>query len=142
MKLVYIAGPYRADTSDGIVKNIKFAEAMALSLSGQGYDLKLFPVTPHLNTASFEKSVPAGDHYWLGGTMALMEKCDVVLLTHPAAGNESRGTSEEMKRAFELGVPVYASLNMLIQDARADVVGYHSLNFLPIDQRQNVLYNK
>lgn len=142
MKLVYIAGPYRADTSDGIVKNIKFAEEMALSLSGQGYDLKLFPVTPHLNTARFERHVPAGDHYWLGGTMALMEKCDVVLLTYPEAGNDSKGTSEEMKRAFELGVPVYASLDLLIQDARADVVGLHSLNYIPKHLRQNVLYNK
>ncbi|QEG09410.1 hypothetical protein CPT_Saba_037 [Proteus phage Saba] len=142
MKLVYIAGPYRADTSDGIVKNIKAAEDVAISLSGQGYDLKLFPVTPHLNTARFEFHVPAGDHYWLGGTMALMEKCDIVLLTHPEAGNHSKGTSEEMKRAFELGKPVYSSLALLIQDARNDVIGLQCLNYIPTHLRKNVLYNK
>ncbi|QHJ72746.1 nucleosidase [Proteus phage P16-2532] len=54
MKLVYIAGPYRADTQEGVAENIRKAQVIGLSLATNGHKLGVFPVIPHMNTAHFE----------------------------------------------------------------------------------------
>lgn len=113
MKLVYIAGPYRPVMSHGAVdvtteENIKSAEAMAIRVVDKVGQLNWFPVTPHLCTRDFENLVKTNDDlYFLNGTMALMEKCDAVLLTFPEAAQYSSGTRAEVARANELGLPVF-----------------------------------
>lgn len=142
MKLVYIAGPYRADTKEGVAENIRKAQVIGLSLATNGHKLGVFPVIPHMNTAHFETHTltvsqkfsafidPVPDEYWLQGTMALMEKCDAVLLTHPQAGITSKGTRAEVMRAIELGIPVYDHINGLLSDLRDESTPLRSINVL------------
>lgn len=119
MKLIYIAGPYRPYTgADGIwigtPMNIAHAESTAVNLVNELGHLGLFPVVPHLNTRDFENQVEQNDdQYFLDGTMALLERCDAVLLTMPNADVVSVGTKAEVHRAHQLGIQVYRSFESL-----------------------------
>lgn len=142
MKLVYIAGPYRAKDKSGVTSNIKKAQTMALTVATSGHKYGAFPVCPHMNTAHFEDHSfavtqmsggfvpPVPDEYWLNGTMALMEQCDAVLLVHPHAGTYSEGTRAEILRAIELGIPVYVRETMLFSDLAEDAMPKRSINAL------------
>lgn len=119
MKLIYIAGPYRPYTCAdgtwvGTPMNIRNAEVTAVNLVNELGHLGLFPVVPHLNTRDFENQVEQNDdQYFLDGTMALLERCDAVLLTMPNADVVSTGTKAEVHRAYQLGIQVYRSFESL-----------------------------
>lgn len=125
MKLIYIAGPYRPYTCAdgtwvGTPMNIRNAEVTAVHLVDELGHLGLFPVVPHLNTRDFENQVKENhDQYFLDGTMALLERCDAVLLTMPNADVVSVGTKAEVHRAHQLGIQVYRSFDALRRAAEA-----------------------
>lgn len=125
MKLIYIAGPYRPYTCAdgtwvGTPMNIRNAEVTAVHLVDELGHLGLFPVVPHLNTRDFENQVKENhDQYFLDGTMALLERCDAVLLTMPNADVVSVGTKAEVHRAYQLGIQVYRSFDALRRAAEA-----------------------
>lgn len=124
MKLIYIAGPYRPYTCAdgtwvGTSMNIRNAEVTAVNLVNELGHLGLFPVVPHLNTRDFENQVKQNnDQYFLDGTMALLERCDAVLLTMPDADVVSTGTKAEVHRAHRLGIQVYRSFDSLRRAAQ------------------------
>ena len=125
MKLIYIAGPYRPYTCAdgtwvGTPMNIRNAEVTAVHLVDELGHLGLFPVVPHLNTRDFENQVKQNnDQYFLDGTMAMLERCDAVLLTMPNADEVSSGTKSEVHRAHQLGIQVYRSFDALRRAAEA-----------------------
>lgn len=118
--MIYLAGPYRpyiigsgctVPTSVNILK----AEEAAVSLIDRLYAHKMFPVTPHLNTANFEhkteNEIP--DEFWLECTMELMRRCDAVLLIGDDA-MRSYGTRAEIEEAKRLNIPVFNDLDHLV----------------------------
>lgn len=125
MKLIYIAGPYRPYTCAdgtwvGTPMNIRDAEVTAVHLVDELGHLGLFPAVPHLNTRDFENQVKENhDQYFLDGTMAMLERCDAVLLTMPNADAISIGTKAEVHRAYQLGIQVYRSFDALRRAAEA-----------------------
>lgn len=128
MKLIYIAGPYRPYTCAdgtwvGTSMNIRNAEVTAVNLVNELGHLGLFPVVPHLNTRDFENQVAQNDdQYFLDGTMAMLERCDAVLLTMPNADKVSSGTKAEVHRAYQLGIQVYRSFDSLRQAAQENQI--------------------
>ncbi|MGC4008542.1 MAG: hypothetical protein QM805_05840 [Pseudomonas sp.] len=75
--LIYVAGPYRAPDRAAIARNIESAGRLGAYVCTLGW----FPIIPHMNTAHMEQDLPKlGDEFWLRGTMALMERCDAVVL--------------------------------------------------------------
>lgn len=128
MKLIYIAGPYRPYTCAdgtwvGTSMNIRNAEVTAVNLVNELGHLGLFPVVPHLNTRDFENQVEQNDdQYFLDGTMAMLERCDAVLLTMPNADEVSSGTKAEVHRAHQLGIQVYRSFDSLRQAAQENQI--------------------
>ncbi len=128
MKLIYIAGPYRPYTCAdgtwvGTPMNIRNAEVTAVNLVNELGHLGLFPVVPHLNTRDFENQVEQNDdRYFLDGTMAMLERCDAVLLTMPNADEVSSGTKAEVHRAYQLGIQVYRSFDALRRAAQQNQV--------------------
>ena len=128
MKLIYIAGPYRPYTCAdgtwvGTPMNIRNAEVTAVNLVDTLGHLGLFPVVPHLNTRDFENQVKQNnDQYFLDGTMALLERCDAVLLTMPNADEVSSGTKAEVHRAHQLGIQVYRSFDALRRAAQENQI--------------------
>lgn len=128
MKLIYIAGPYRPYTCAdgtwvGTSMNIRNAEVTAVNLVNELGHLGLFPVVPHLNTRDFENQVKQNDdQYFLDGTMAMLERCDAVLLTMPNADEVSSGTKAEVHRAYQLGIQVYRSFDALRRAAQENQI--------------------
>lgn len=128
MKLIYIAGPYRPYTCAdgtwvGTSMNIRNAEVTAVNLVNELGHLGLFPVVPHLNTRDFENQVKQNnDQYFLDGTMAMLERCDAVLLTMTDADVVSVGTKAEVHRAHQLGIQVYRSFDALRRAAQENQI--------------------
>lgn len=128
MKLIYIAGPYRPYTNAcgalvDTAYNISIAELTAVHLVDTLGHLGLFPVVPHLNTRDFENQVKQNnDQYFLDGTMAMLERCDAVLLTMPNADAISIGTKAEVHRAHQLGIQVYRSFDSLRRAAQENQI--------------------
>ena len=98
MKVIYTAGPYRADTVYGITCNIERAR----ELSAYVWELGHVALSPHLNTALFDGLV--SDQAFLDGTLELMRRADAVVLI--PGWQRSEGTKAEIKEAEKLGIPV------------------------------------
>lgn len=105
MLLVYIAGPYRAQTSWRRHCNIMQAEAAAFDIASMG----LFPLVPHKNTEHFDGEL--SDNFWLEGYLELLRRCDAVFALW--GWKTSRGATTEITTANMLGIPVLDKLYSL-----------------------------
>jgi nucleoside 2-deoxyribosyltransferase len=111
MKLVYIAGPFRAasdyipgEQDDFAVKeNVMRAMKLGLEVARTP---GLFPIIPHANTIFFQGSAP--DHVWLEGDLELLKRSDGVLMTPD--WTRSRGATAERFFAIEHGIPVFLTI--------------------------------
>ena len=99
MLVVYIAGPFRASNAWDIECNIRRAETLALEIWRAG----AAAICPHTNTRYFQGAAP--DKVWLAGTLAIMARCDAVLLTKEWM--DSEGARKEFMKAQQLGIPVF-----------------------------------
>lgn len=99
VKVVYIAGKYRAPTPWGVEQNIQAAEAVAAKVIQAGH----MPLTPHKNTAHMEGL--ADDAFFLAGTMELLRRCDAVVMV--PGWERSVGARAEVVEANHLGLPVF-----------------------------------
>ena len=99
MKLIYVAGPYRAPTTWGIAQNIHHARAVGAVIA----ELGAYPVIPHSNTAHMDGV--ADDALWLAGTLELMRRCDGVVMF--GLWKKSNGATAERREAMERGIPVH-----------------------------------
>lgn len=107
MIVAYIAGPYRADSAWVVELNIRNAEALALDCWQAGVAV----ICPHANTRFFDGALP--DECWLVGDLAIMERCDVVVLTPD--WERSEGATAEREEAARLNIPVVVGLAGLRQ---------------------------
>lgn len=98
MRLIYLAGPYRAATIAGVVANIAAARAAALEVVREGH----YPVTPHLNTGLMDGE--AADEHFLLGALTMMLRCDEVRLL--PGWRASEGTCLEVAAATRHGIPI------------------------------------
>lgn len=106
-RVVYIAGPFRAANSWEIELNIIRAETLALEVwRTPGF----CALCPHSNTRFFQGAAP--DEVWLEGDIAMMLRCDAVLLT--ADWEKSAGARAEVLRAESAGIPVFLTLKALL----------------------------
>ena len=99
MKVVYVAGPYRATTEYGVLLNIQQAERLALRIWLAGAAC----ICPHKNTAFFGGA--AHDDVWLRGDLEIIRRCDAIICTE--GWKASAGASGEVALAKELGIPVF-----------------------------------
>jgi len=102
MKIVFIAGPFRAGTIWEIEQNVRRAEACALEIWRFG----CVAVCPHTNSRFFQDAAPDG--VFLRGYKELLVRCDGVFLM-PDWKN-SFGTQEEVELAQLQGIPVFSTL--------------------------------
>lgn len=98
MPLIYIAGPFRGRTPLDVRRNVERMRDVGLIVAAYtgGY-----PVIPHTMTCDFDKQLT--DDFWLDGTMAMLRRCDAILLTSYWA--RSQGAIAENKVAEQIGLP-------------------------------------
>jgi nucleoside 2-deoxyribosyltransferase len=102
MKLVYVAGPYRAPTGWGIEGNIQRARELGAMVAQAG----AYPVIPHSNTSHMDGLAP--DALWLDGTLELMRRCDAVIFT--LDWERSTGARAERAEAERLGLSCFENI--------------------------------
>lgn len=104
MKVVYIAGAFRARTAWDIQQNVRAAEAAGLAVAKLG----AMPLIPHKNTEHFHGQLT--DAFWIEGTAVLLLRCDAVYVFNRDDVERSAGTRGEVKLAVERGIPWFADL--------------------------------
>ena len=104
MYLIYIAGSYTAPTTWEVKQNILAAEQLGAEICK--LNDTAFPVIPHKNTEFFEGL--RDGQYFIDGTLALMLKCDAVLIVPNS--ESSQGTQGEIHTAQLAGIPVFYHL--------------------------------
>jgi hypothetical protein len=97
--VVYLAGPFRAPTNWEIVQNVRAAEEVSLQL----WALGVAPICPHLNTANYQGALP--DSTWLDGDIAILCKCDGVVMMPD--WKKSVGSRGEHEMAEERQIPIF-----------------------------------
>ena len=105
MNVVYVAGPFRGRDSWEMENNIRRAEALSLEVWRAG----AAAVCPHTNTRFFQGAAP--DDVWLDGDLAILAKCDAILMTDD--WERSSGARAEEAYARRLGLPVLYTLDEL-----------------------------
>lgn len=104
MKLIYIAGPYRANCEYEIKRNIEKAEQAALWVWLHGG----VAFCPHKNTAFFGGAMGIEDKTWLEGDLEILKRCDAVYAL--VTWRQSQGATAEIDAARRLGLPVFEQL--------------------------------
>ena len=103
MKIIYIAGKYRAKHPYLVQENIDKAKELAKQVWAAGHAA----ICPHLNSINFE-GLNTEQHF-IDGTLELMRRCDAVLLV--PGWKLSEGTLGEIKEAKRLEIPVFKELD-------------------------------
>lgn len=112
MKVIYIAGPFKAENSWQVEQNVRRAEEIALEV----WRLGAVAVCPHTNTRFFLGTLPDVAVY-VKGYIELVKRCDAVLTV---SGYEwSHGAGLELDAAEAEGKPVFHNLG----DLKAWLVG-------------------
>jgi len=104
LPVIYVAGPYSADTISEIEANIKRAELDGIALMNNGWSVHI----PHKNTAFMgsHKALFVRDwQTWLARDFAILRRCDAVFLMHD--WRESRGACAEWGFATGAGIPIH-----------------------------------
>lgn len=101
MKVIYVAGKYRAEHAYQIWRNVEVAREMSIKVWEMGH----VAMSPHLNSMLFDGC--ASEQAFVDGTLELMRRCDAVLVC-PGWQNSS-GTRGEIAEAKRLGLPVFYS---------------------------------
>lgn len=109
MKLVYIAGPFRAPLAWQMEHHVRNAENVAHWMMQKCRFL--YPVIPMANTRFFHGC--REDDYFLQGTLLMMSKCDAMLLI--GAWQESQGACLEREQMLELRNPVFEHFDDLVE---------------------------
>jgi hypothetical protein len=96
--IAYIAMPYRGASEWEVVQHVRAAEALALKYWRKGYAV----ICPHKNTALMGGAAPCDT--WLHGDLALLARCDVIVMGPGWRGSEGACTELEHARAWGIGV--------------------------------------
>lgn len=105
MKVVYIAGPYKAENQWEIEKNIRAAEEMHLKL----IDLGVAVICPHTMSRHFFGTYD--ETTWMAVCRALVRRSDALILL--PGWRDSSGTAEEINEADDYGKMMFSEFSEL-----------------------------
>jgi hypothetical protein len=98
MQIAYIAGPYRAKTKLGIIRNVLKARRVAKKYWCKGYAV----FCPHLNSALMDGV--ALDEVFLRGDLEFLKYADILVVI--PGWERSTGTLAEIEFAKARGIPI------------------------------------
>lgn len=110
MKRIYVAGAYSADNVLDVLRNIGRGEKMCAELFSIGFA----PFCPW-HDKSYVTYNPNGDftvEQFYQYSMAWLEVSDAILVI--PGWEKSKGTIAEIKRADELGIPVFYNIATMV----------------------------
>jgi len=101
MKVMYVAGKYRADSWNGVYENILHARQEARKLWLAGWAV----ICPHANTYFMDGAGGETDGIFLAGDLELIRRSDAIYMLE--GWKDSVGAKEEYELALELNMPIY-----------------------------------
>lgn len=107
MIVVYIAGPFRAESPWCVEQNVRRAELLALEVWSAG----AVALCPHLNTRYYSGALH--DSVWLHGDEELLLRCDAVLTVD--GWENSQGALSEVALARRNGMSVFHSIGEFLE---------------------------
>ena len=99
MRVIYVAGKYRADTENGVFENIIHARREAQRLWQKGWAV----ICPHTNSM-FMGSMLANEVF-MQGDLEIVRRCDAIYML--SNYKDSEGALRELELAKELGLKIY-----------------------------------
>ena len=105
MRVVYVAGPFKAATHWDVVQNVRLAEFAALEVWRAG----AAALCPHLNSANFIGAAP--ERAFLDGYLELVRRSDAVYLVD--GWEKSSGSRAEVEMAEACDIPVFGTIEEL-----------------------------
>lgn len=105
MKIVYVAGKYRAENPWEVECNIHRAKVVGVAVGRLG----AMPLIPHANTAHFDGT--QADEFWLDGTLELCRRCDALVTVE--GWEKSGGARKEVQTMLDLCKPVFYTVEAL-----------------------------
>lgn len=99
MRVVYVAGPFRAPDGWGVACNVHRAEEAGREVARLG----AVPLIPHSIGARMAGTET--DFYWIRATLELMRRADAVLVL--PGYEQSIGTLGEIEEARSAGLPLF-----------------------------------
>lgn len=114
MKLIYIAGPYTAETPEGIQENVEAAQQLGREVMSL-FPGKVLAVVPH----SMGKGLESQEDYafWCEATIEVMKRCDAVVLV--PWWIKSQGAVKEVDVAIRMRLPVIVDSLQLASDLKS-----------------------
>jgi hypothetical protein len=104
MKLVYIAGKFRAPNPWLVEQHVRIAETWMMRV----WELGAVGVCPHAMGRFTDKAIP--DNLVLDGTLELMRRCDAVFMV-PENWKQSEGAILERQEAIRRAMLVFYHLS-------------------------------
>ncbi len=123
MKLIYVAGPFTADTPEEIQSNIDKAVLASAYLNAAG-DGRYFCVCPHSMTAPIWKEMAkrkliepeANNVFWYEGSIKMLGRCGYMVLL-PGYEN-SKGCKKEAEECHFNYIPVFLMEEITLEWAK------------------------
>jgi hypothetical protein len=109
MEIVYISGPYRAKTHNGVRRNILRAEAVAMKYWRLGYGV----ICPHKNCEMIDDD-DLCDRI-MEADLEILERCADKVVMVPEWEN-SEGSNLERNKGFALGLTIIYETEETIQE--------------------------
>ena len=102
MKVIYIAGPYRAKNAWEVEQNVREAEVIALEVWRMGAAC----ICVHASSRFFNDVLPFKT--WITGDLEILRRCDAMFLVQ--GWKDSLGASLEYELARKLNIPIFEYL--------------------------------
>ncbi len=100
MKVVYVAGPYRSKSLDGVWQNVMHARMRACELWYQGYAV----ICPHTNSIFMDNDLSGDPEVFLAGDLEILGRCDAIYML--STWEASVGATAELEYAKAHGLEV------------------------------------
>ncbi len=99
---IYVAGPYSADSPEGVESNVRRAIEVAAALFARGHEA----FCPHAATHQVHQACPMPYEVWMAFDLGILERWAEAIFVI----EESPGVRRELERAMALGLPVFRDL--------------------------------
>lgn len=100
-KLIFVCGPYRADTDNERRANIEAARTVAVEVWRKGH----YALCPHTNSAWM--SGVCDEQQFLDGAMEMLRRCDAIVVVR---GGASKGMQRELREAGIAKLKLYTDI--------------------------------
>lgn len=106
MKIIYVAGPYRAEGHSAVLDNILKAREVARILWRKGWAV----ICPHANSILMD-GPDISPQTFIDGDLEIILRCDAMCML--PGWEKSAGANQEYALAVELGIPVYSGIDVV-----------------------------